>query len=135
MALRSKCAWRDCNTNEDALGLLKAGATLGKLLKYEANWTQNISKLDQTMKIFQNISIHKQIKAFEETCGRMGPEPTGRRSDSESDGDILVDEERGVSRKLHNEELHYLYSSPNIIRMTKSRRMRCVGHVARMGRR
>jgi hypothetical protein len=36
-------------------------------------------------------------------------------------------------RKLHNEELYNLYSSPNIIRMIKSRRMRCAGHVARMG--
>jgi hypothetical protein len=36
-------------------------------------------------------------------------------------------------RKLHNEELHKLYSSPEIIRMIKSRRMRWAGHVARMG--
>jgi hypothetical protein len=36
-------------------------------------------------------------------------------------------------RKLHNEELHDLYSSPTIIRMIKLRKMRCVGHVARMG--
>jgi hypothetical protein len=36
-------------------------------------------------------------------------------------------------RKLHNEELHILYFSPNIIRQIKSRRMRWVGHVARMG--
>jgi hypothetical protein len=35
--------------------------------------------------------------------------------------------------KLHNEELHILYSSPSIIRQIKSRRMRWVGHVARMG--
>jgi hypothetical protein len=35
-------------------------------------------------------------------------------------------------RKLHNEELHNLYSSPNVIRM-KSGRMRCAGNVARMG--
>jgi hypothetical protein len=35
--------------------------------------------------------------------------------------------------KLHNEELHNLYSSPNIIRRIKSRRMRWAGHVARMG--
>jgi hypothetical protein len=34
---------------------------------------------------------------------------------------------------LHNEELHILYSSPNIIRQIKSRRLRWVGHVARMG--
>jgi hypothetical protein len=41
----------------------------------------------------------------------------------------------GGWRKLHNEELHNLYSSPSIIRMIKSRRMRLTGHVARMGRR
>jgi hypothetical protein len=35
--------------------------------------------------------------------------------------------------KLHNEELHNLYSSPDIIRQVKSRRMRWAGHVARMG--
>jgi hypothetical protein len=35
-------------------------------------------------------------------------------------------------RKLHNEKLHNLYSSPSIIRMIKSRRMRWAGHLARM---
>jgi hypothetical protein len=40
----------------------------------------------------------------------------------------------GDWRKLHNEELHNLYCSPNIIRMIKSRRMRWAGHVARMGK-
>jgi hypothetical protein len=43
------------------------------------------------------------------------------------------DEVTGDWRKLHNEELHNLYFSPNIIRMIKSRRMRWAGHVARMG--
>jgi hypothetical protein len=43
------------------------------------------------------------------------------------------DEVTGGWRKLHNEELHNLYSSPSIIRMIKSRRLRWVGHVARMG--
>jgi hypothetical protein len=42
-------------------------------------------------------------------------------------------EEDGSWRKLHNDELHSLYSSPSIARMIKSRRMRWVGHVARMG--
>ena len=35
--------------------------------------------------------------------------------------------------KLHNEELNDLYSSPNIVRVIKSRRMRWAGHVARIG--
>jgi len=38
-------------------------------------------------------------------------------------------------RKLHNEELNGLYSSPNIFRVNKSKRMRWAGHVARMGER
>jgi hypothetical protein len=42
------------------------------------------------------------------------------------------DEVTGDWRKLHNEELHNLYSSPNIIRMIKLMRMRWVGHVTRM---
>jgi hypothetical protein len=42
-------------------------------------------------------------------------------------------EEDGLWRKLHNDELHSLYSSPNIVRVIKSRRMRWTGHVACMG--
>jgi hypothetical protein len=41
----------------------------------------------------------------------------------------------GCWRKLHNEELHNVYSSPSIIRMMKSKGMRWAGHVAQMGRR
>jgi hypothetical protein len=43
------------------------------------------------------------------------------------------DEGKGGWRKLHNEELHSMYSSPSIIRVIKSRRMRWAGHVALMG--
>jgi hypothetical protein len=39
----------------------------------------------------------------------------------------------GEWKKLHNEELRILYSSPNIIRQIKSRTMRWVGHMARIG--
>jgi len=43
------------------------------------------------------------------------------------------DEVTGEWRRLHNEELNDLYSSPNIVRVMKLRRMRWAGHVARMG--
>jgi hypothetical protein len=44
------------------------------------------------------------------------------------------DEVTGDWTGLHNEELHNLYSSPSLIRIVKSRRMRWTGHVARMGK-
>jgi hypothetical protein len=43
------------------------------------------------------------------------------------------DEVRVEWRKLHNEKLNDLYFSPNFVWVIKSRRIRCVGHVARMG--
>ena len=43
------------------------------------------------------------------------------------------DEVTGEWRRLHNEELNDLYSSPNIVRVIKSKRVRWAGHVARMG--
>jgi len=45
------------------------------------------------------------------------------------------DEVTGEWRKLHNEELNDLYSTPNIVRVIKSRRMRWTGHVARIAER
>jgi hypothetical protein len=43
------------------------------------------------------------------------------------------DEVIGVWRKLHNEELHHLHSSPTIVRVIKSRSMRWAGYIAGMG--
>ena len=42
-------------------------------------------------------------------------------------------DENGEWRRLHNEELHTLYRSSNIFRVIKSSKLRCTGHVARMG--
>jgi hypothetical protein len=47
--------------------------------------------------------------------------------------ELKRDEVTGEWRKLHNEDLCDLYSSPSIIRIIKSRRMRWAGHIARMG--
>jgi hypothetical protein len=46
-----------------------------------------------------------------------------------------MDEVTGEWRRLHNKEFYALYSSPSIIRVIKSRRLRWAGHVARMGER
>ena len=46
-----------------------------------------------------------------------------------------MDKVIGEWRKLHNEELNDLYSSPSIVRVIKSRSLRYAGHVARMGER
>ena len=46
-----------------------------------------------------------------------------------------MDKVTGEWRKLHNEELNDLYSSPSIVRVIKSRSLRYAGHVARMGER
>jgi len=70
--------------------------------------------------LFADIAVGKKLRVFENMVLRriFGP----RR-----------DEVTGEWRRLHNEELTDLYSSPNIVRMIKSRRMRWTGHVARMG--
>ena len=44
-------------------------------------------------------------------------------------------DEKGKWRRLHNEELHSFYRSPNIVRVIKSKRLRWAGHVARMEKR
>jgi hypothetical protein len=70
----------------------------------------------------QNVTEEHKLRVFENRVLRriFGPKR-----------DVVT----GGWRKLHNEELHNLYSSPSIIRIIKSRRMRWAGYLARMGRR
>ncbi|KAJ4435345.1 hypothetical protein ANN_17958 [Periplaneta americana] len=70
-------------------------------------WTLTLRK-EQKLKVFENKALRKIFGAKR-------------------------DEVTGEWRKLHNTELHALYSSPDIIRNLKSRRLRWAGHVARMG--
>ena len=81
------------------------------------------------------MEIRKPNGVFDVLYRRQSPFKTiltawrfrsGRRSLSRRDGVT------GEWRKLHNEELNDLYSSPNIVRVIKSRGMRWTGHVARM---
>jgi hypothetical protein len=70
---------------------------------------------------------------------RLGLSLWGRNTDRVFENRVLRKifgpkrEEDGSWRKLHNDELRDLNSSPNIVRVIKSRRMRWAGHVARMG--
>jgi uncharacterized membrane protein len=75
----------------------------------------------QTYSQYYQTSPEHRVRVFEKRVLRriFGPK---------------TDEATGDWRKLHNEGLHNLYSSPNIIRMIDSRRMRWTGHVARMGK-
>jgi len=69
----------------------------------------------------RNLKVKNRLKLFENMLLRIfGPKR---------------DEVTGEWKQLHSEELHDMCSSPNIIRVIKSRRMRWVGHVARKERR
>jgi hypothetical protein len=68
-----------------------------------------------------DIEEHGRLRVFENRVLRIfGPKRDG----------VTVE-----WKKLHNEDFNDLYSSPNIVRVIKSRRMRWAGHVARMGER
>jgi hypothetical protein len=93
----------------------------------------NIKKLN--IKIYKTIILPAMLYGCETWSLTLGEEHRLRVFDNRVLRRIfgLKCEKDGSWRKSHNDELHNLYSSPNIVRVIKSRRMRWVGHVARMG--
>jgi hypothetical protein len=73
------------------------------------------------IKLGLTLMLKRRLRLFKNRLLRKIPRTRGAGVNSRAE------------KKLHNEELHDLYSSPNIIRVMKSRRMRWAGHVARMG--
>jgi hypothetical protein len=90
------------------------------------------------------VSLCRQLGTidFKERCfsqnfsERLGPPSRkGENADCECENGMLrgiFGHKREDWRKLHNQKLQSLFSSPNVIRVTKSRRMRLAGRVARM---
>jgi hypothetical protein len=86
------------------------------------------------LKIYRNVILSVVLYGCETWSLTLGEEHRLRISENR----VLKifgpkREEDGSWRKLHNDELHDLYSSPNIVRVIKSRRKRWAGHVERMG--
>ena len=88
------------------------------------------------MKIYRTIILPGFLYGCETWSLTLREEKKLRVSDNIVSRKILGprrEEVTGDWRRLHNEQLNDLYSSPNIVRVIKSRRMRWAGHVARMG--
>jgi hypothetical protein len=85
-------------------------------------------------KIYKSMILQVALYGCETFCHIKGGAKTEGVLEQGPKGNIWTKEGvTGEWRKLHNEELHILYSFQNIIRQIKSRRMRWAGHVARMG--
>jgi hypothetical protein len=88
--------------------------------------------LKRANRCFENVAQFRYLGTTV-TNQNLIQEEIKRRWNSGNVFGLKRDEVTGGWRKLHNEELHNLYSSPSIIRMIKSRSMGWAGHVARMG--
>jgi hypothetical protein len=89
-----------------------------------------------TVRIYKTIILPVVLYGCETWSLTLGEEPKLRVIEKSVLRRIFGPKRGGVTggwKKLHNEELHDLYSSPTIIRIIKSRRMVWAGHVARIG--
>jgi hypothetical protein len=88
------------------------------------------------VRIYKTIILPVVLYGCEEWCLTVRKEHKLRMFENRVLRRIFGSKRDGVTggwRKLHNEELHNLYSSPSIFRIIKSRSMRWAGHVAQMG--
>jgi hypothetical protein len=88
------------------------------------------------VRVYKTVILHVVLHGYEKWSRTVREEHKLRVSENRVLRRIFRPKRAGVTggwRYLHNVELHNLYSSPSIIRIIKSRRMRWAGHVARMG--
>ncbi|KAJ4439660.1 hypothetical protein ANN_07788 [Periplaneta americana] len=129
--------------DDDGFEILTAESLFSTLLSRVRSLTQRLNVEDggrpgfPTSRLMSHLTTgHGSPSSFwSNVYGRQG-EPLSRVFENKVLRKIFGakrDEVTGEWRKLHNTELHALYSSPDIIRNIKSRRLRWAGHVARMG--
>jgi hypothetical protein len=116
------------------VGFIKMGNPPGRVLTVfrRSHLRGNTPNVHQTIRHNYSVTRRKLICVSSSVYSHGTLNYPSRRSNKTLYYDLINLEDW---RKLHNQELHNLYSSPNIIRMIKSRRMRWSGHVAQMGRR
>jgi hypothetical protein len=88
----------------------------------------------QTVGIYKNNLDRTEVSVYRRFCSTRSLNYTYSCTVFSTSVTVIISLSQAEWRKLHNEELNDLYSSPNIIRVIKSRRIRWAGHVARMGR-
>jgi hypothetical protein len=113
---------------------------LGLILRYDLQNLLSSSLLSTNVKIkiYRTIILPAVLYGCETWCLTFREECRLRVYENKVLSRIFGpkrDEVTGDWRRLHNKELYALYSSPNIIRVIKSRSLRWTGHLARMGKR
>jgi hypothetical protein len=115
---------------------IKSRLKLGNACYHSMQNLLSSSLLFKNLKIYRTIHLHVVLYECETWSLTMREERRLRVSKNRVLRRVFGpkrDEVTGEWRRLHNEELNYLYSLPNIVRVVKSRRMRCAGHVACTG--
>jgi hypothetical protein len=95
-------------------------------------YTSRLISKNLKIKIYKTVTFPVLLYGCETWSVTLGEERRLRVFGNRGSRKGPKREEDGSWRNLHNDELHSLYSSPNIVRVTKSRRMRWAGHVAHM---